>query len=117
MIYTILKTKFEKFEPKKLIYRNFKQFDCDQFKLDICNSISAMRTHAAFEYNFVSTLDKHVPKKTKLFRGNRKPYFNKNLRKQVIIRSRLKNKTNKSKNPSKFVKFKRRQNLVVNLNK
>ena len=25
MIYTILKTKFEKFEPKKLIYRNFKQ--------------------------------------------------------------------------------------------
>ena len=27
--YTFLKTKFEKFEPKKLIYRNFKQFDID----------------------------------------------------------------------------------------
>ena len=44
MIYTILKTKFEKFEPKKLIYRNFKQFDIDKFKLDICNSMSARRT-------------------------------------------------------------------------
>ena len=33
MIYTILKTKFEKFEPKKLIYRNFKLIDSDQFKL------------------------------------------------------------------------------------
>ena len=38
-IYTFLKTKFKKFEPKKLIYRNFKQFDSDQFKLDICNSM------------------------------------------------------------------------------
>ena len=32
MIYTILKIRFEKFEPKKLICRNFKQFDSDQFK-------------------------------------------------------------------------------------
>ena len=31
-IYTILKTKFEKFEPKKSIYLNFKQYDSDQFK-------------------------------------------------------------------------------------
>ena len=54
MIYTILKTKFEKFEPKKLLYRNFTQFDSDQFKLGIGNIMSVMRTHAAFEYNFVS---------------------------------------------------------------
>ena len=35
MIYTILKTKFEKFELTKSIYRNFKEYDSDQFKLDI----------------------------------------------------------------------------------
>ena len=33
MIYTILKTKFEKFEPKKSIYRNIKQYDSDQINL------------------------------------------------------------------------------------
>ena len=33
MIYTILETKFKKFEPKKLTYRSFKQFDSYQFKL------------------------------------------------------------------------------------
>ena len=54
IIYTILKTKFEKFEPKKLIYRNFKQFNSEQFNLDICNSMSTVRTHTAFENNFVS---------------------------------------------------------------
>ena len=64
MIYTILKTRFENFEPKKLIYRNFKQFERDQFKLDICKSMSTMRIRAAFENNFVSILDKHATNKT-----------------------------------------------------
>ena len=86
MIYTILKTKFEKFEPKKSIYRNFKQYDSDQFKLDIFNSMSAMRTHAAFENNFVSIFDKHAPRKTKILRGNQNPHFNENLQKQIMIR-------------------------------
>ena len=44
MIYTILETKFEKFEPKKLIYCNVKQFDSYRFKLDIFNSISTLQS-------------------------------------------------------------------------
>ena len=52
MIHAILKTKFEKFKPKKSIYRNFKQYDSNQFKLDIFSSTSAMRTHAPFEFQF-----------------------------------------------------------------
>ena len=52
MIYTILKTNFEKFEARKSIYRNFEQYDSDQFQFDICSSISVMRTHAAFEHFF-----------------------------------------------------------------
>ena len=114
MIYTILKTNFE---PKKLIYLDFKQFDNEEFKLDICNSMSVVRIHAAFENNFVSISDKHAPKKTKILRGNQKSHFNKNLRKQIIIRSRLKNRGNKSKNPIDIVKFNRQRNLVINVNK
>ena len=92
MINAILKTKFEKFEPKKSIYRNFKQYDSEQFKLDICNSMFPMRTHAAFEKTFSSILGKHAAKKTKILRGNQNPYFNENLRKYIMIRSRLRNK-------------------------
>ena len=95
MIYAILKIKFEKLEPKKSIYRNFKQYDSEKFKLDICNSMSPMRTHAAFEKEIDSVLDKHAPKKTTILQGNQKPYFNKNLRKQIMIRSGLRNKANK----------------------
>ena len=52
MIYTILKTKFEKFKPKKSIYGNFQQYDSDQFKLNLFNSMSAMRAHGAYKKNF-----------------------------------------------------------------
>ena len=67
IIYTILKIKLENFEPRKLIYCNFKQYDSDQFKLDIFNSMDVMRTHAVFESNFVSILDKNTPRKIKKF--------------------------------------------------
>ena len=106
MIYTILKTKFEKFKPKKSIYQNFKRHYSDKFNLNIFNSMSAMRTYAAFKNKFISILDKHGPMKTKDLRGNQKAHFNKNLWKQIMIRSYLQIKANKSKNPSDIVKFK-----------
>ena len=70
MIYTILKTKFEKFKAKKSIYGDFNQYESDQFNLNIFNSMSVMRDHEAYKNNFVSILDKHSPKKTKNLRGN-----------------------------------------------
>ena len=99
------------------MYHNFKQHDSDQFKLYIFNSMSIMRTHEAFENNFVSILDKHAPKKTKLLPENQKPRFNKNLREQIMVRSGHRNNSDKSKNFSDIIKFKWQQNLVANLNK
>ena len=96
----IPKPKFEKFEPKELIYRNFKQVDSSQFKLE--NSSSPWK-------KIIYILDKHAPKKT--------PNFNKILCKQMMTRSCLKNKANKSKTPSDIVKFKRQRSLVSNLGK
>ena len=75
IIYAILKTKLENFEPKKLIYCNCKQYDSDQFKLDIFNSMDTMRTHAASENNFVLILDKHTPRKIKNFTRESKTPF------------------------------------------
>ena len=61
MIYAIFKPKFEKFEPKKSIY--------------ICNSMSPMRTHAAFEKKINPVLGKHAAKKTKIFKREPKILF------------------------------------------
>ena len=106
MIHTILKTKLKSINQKNQFTAISYNIIVNQFKLDICNSMSAMRTHAASKNIFISILYKHAPKKTKNLRGNLRLHFNKNLRKQIIIRLCLKNKANKSENPSDIVKFK-----------
>ena len=53
MMYTFLKTKFEKFEPKKLIYLNLKQLDTDEFKFDIYDGMSATRTLQPLKTNLL----------------------------------------------------------------
>lgn len=78
-----------KSEPVKLIYRDFKNVNIEQFKSDICNSVYNAVAHSTFENSFISVLNKHAPKNTKILRGNQKPQFIENLRKQMI-RSHLK---------------------------
>ena len=69
-----------------------------------------------FEKNFVETLNKHDPKKTKIFRGNHKTHISKTLRKAIMKRSQLKNKANKTKDPKDILKYEKQRNYVVKLN-
>ena len=62
------------------------------------------------------TLQKHAPKKTKIFRGNHNPHINKTLRKAIKKCSQLKNKANKTKDPKDILKYKKQRNYVVKLN-
>ena len=62
-------------------------------------------------------LNKHAPTNKKWIRGNNKPHFNKALRQAIMKRSRLKNKTNKTKDPTDIRNYKELRNYVVNLNK
>ena len=48
--------------------------------------------YSKFAKEFIDTLNKHAPKKTKLFRGNQKPHVNKVLRSAIMKRLRLKMK-------------------------
>ena len=57
------------------------------------------------------------PKQVKILRGNHKPHYNKNLRKAIIKKSRLKNKANRSKDPVDIANYKKQHNLVVLLNR
>ena len=92
LIYSVMKTTFKCEEPKKLIYR-VPDFQSDLLLI----TGDEKNNYLEFEKNFVETLNKHAPKKTKIFRGNHKPHINKTLRKAIMKRSQLKNKTNKTK--------------------
>ena len=112
-----MKTIFKCEEPKKLIYRNYSNFSQKDFQNELLLNIGdGKNNYLEFEKNFVETLNKHAPKKTKIFRGNHKPHINKILRKAIVKRSQLKNKANKTEDPKDISKYKKQRNYMVKLN-
>ena len=117
LIYSMLKTSFQKNEPKRLIYRDYTSFSKDSFLANLSNSIKNPQCYEAFETKTAEVLDKHAPRKTKLLRGNHKPHVSKKLRKEIMKRSQLKSIANKIGKDIDLYNFRKQRNLVVNLNK
>ncbi len=119
LIYTILKSTFTKVSPKKVVYREYKNFNEEHFLTDL--NVNLNRCHPteyqAFEDVFVQTLDKHAPKKQKVLRANNKPYMNKDLSKAIKTRSRLKKIADKTQKEADIKKYKSQRNLVVKMNR
>ena len=83
---------------KKSIYRKYSNFSWKDFQSDLLLSIGdGKNNYLEFEKNFVETLNKHAPKKTKIFPENHKTHINKTLRKTIMKRAQLKNNANKTK--------------------
>ena len=117
LIYSVMKTMFKCEEPKKLIYRNYSNFSQKDFQNELLLNIGdGKNNYLEFEKNFVETLNKHAPKKTKTFRGNHKRHINKTPTKAITKRSQLKNKANKTKDSKDILKYKKQRNYVVKLN-
>ena len=118
LIYSILKTTFEKEESKKVTYRNYKQFQWETFEKDLTISLRNCNCeYENYEQNFIEVLNTHAPKKVKILRGNNKPHYYNNIRKAIMKRSRLKNKAKRAKAPIDIVNYKKQRNFVVSLNR
>ena len=70
-----------------------------------------------FDHIFRSKLNKHAPKNKKWIRGNNKPHVNKALCQTIMKRSSLKNKANRTKDPTDIKNYEKQRNYVANLNK
>ena len=113
MIYTMLKSYFQNTEPQLLNYRDLKSFSPQAFEDDLSEAlIDCGDSYDKFENIFTSMLNKHVPRKRKWVGGNHKPHTNKELRKAIMKRSRLKNKANKTKKPTDISNFKKQRSYV-----
>ena len=74
----MLKTTFEKEESIKVTYRNYKQFQWENFEKDLTSSLrNCNGEYENYEQNFIKVLNTHS--KVKILRGNHKPHYNKNL--------------------------------------
>ena len=89
LIYSMLKTSFQKNEPKRLVYTDYTSFSQDSFSTNQSNSIENSQSSEAFETKPVKLLDKDAQRKTKLLRGNHKPHVSKKPRKDTMKISQL----------------------------
>ena len=118
LICSMLKTTFKKEDAKRLIYHDYKNFNNEYFQNDLKNSLSKCpKNYESLENVFVSVLDRHALRKTKILHGNQKLHFDKNRRKAIMKRSELKSKTNRTKRQKDILDYKKQQNLVVRLSK
>ena len=81
------------------------------------NEITNTDNYSTFQVVVENVLEAHAPCKKKVIRGNSKPHMTKQLRKEIMKRSRLKYIANKSKRPEDFAAYKRQRNLIAKLNK
>ena len=65
-------------------------------KLELEKKIS--ESYGEFKAAFLKELNKHAPLKKKFLRHNNNPFMTKDLRKQIMVRSKPKNILNKNRN-------------------
>ena len=118
----MLKTTYDRLPHKVIKYRQWKNFNQDVFKYELGKNLQLnvetnRQGYASFEDSFVKTLNRHAPIKTKFLRGNNQPFMSKELRKAVMVRSKLRNKARLSQKPEDIAQYKKHRNFVVNLSR
>ena len=99
MIYTMLKSCFNNTEPKLLNYRDLNIFLKKTLKTLAKLSVIVV-IHMMILITFYIKVKQTCSQKKKWIRGNNKPHVNKALRQAIMKRSKLKNKANKTKDPT-----------------
>ena len=67
-------------------------------------------SYAEFEKVFLLELNKHAPLKKKVLRHNNKAFMTKELQKEAMLQSKLKNKFHKRRNHINWCNYKRQRN-------
>ena len=118
LVATSFKMSFSKSKPIQRTYREMRHFDRDSFRSDLISELNKIgNDYNSFEDTFNAVLDKHAPVKTKLLRGNHKPYVTKAMRKAIMKRSELATKYRRSPTEDNLRAWKKHKNFCSNLYK
>ena len=99
---TFLKSHYSRLKPKIVYYRNSKSFNKSNFLKDLNNNALFLAADDPDEnYNFLKSklqeaVNRHVSLKKNILQGNHAPFIDKEFRKAIYTRSRLRNKFLKS---------------------
>ena len=110
---------YEKQKPKIIQYRNYKIFNEALFRIELDKKLAKIDLNNAelveFHNEFLSVLNKHAPGKYKYIRASSSSYMTKSLGKEIMLRSRLRNKFLKTTTEESKQLCNKQQNPCVTL--
>ena len=116
---TVLKSYFKKKPPKIISYRNYKNFSQLNFRTEIDRYFSVCdilkMSHDQFVSIFMDIFNRHAPLKFKYIRANDNPFMTKQLRKAIMLRSKLHNNFYKDRTMQSHIAYKRQRNVCTSL--
>ena len=119
MAITVLRTSFKKAPPKIIAFRDHKTFSIEIFHLELvamlnCHDVNNI-DYDAYNDIVMVLVNIHAPLKYKYVRGNQSPFMNKELRKAIMTRSRLKNRFHRIKTQETHTAYKVQRNVCTRL--
>ena len=118
MTISVMKIFYKKQKPNIIRYRNYKNFNNELFINDVEELTSKYNEPLKFESfkNIVDKiLEKHAPMKKRFVRANQAPFVNKKISKEIMKRSRLRNKFLHSKSDIDRKAYNKQRNICVTL--
>ena len=116
LIYTFLKSTYAKGKPKFVYYRCFNNFKKELFQKNLSENLENIgNSFEVFYDTFPNTLDCYAPLKKKKICSNHNKFMMKKLRKEVMTRSRLRNKYNKNRTYENWSNYKKQCNIYTSI--
>ena len=123
IVTTCFKNTYERLRPINIQYRSYKNFGRDTFLSDL-QAVPFKEAHSLenselayekFKMLHIEVVEKHAPIKHEVLRGNQAPFIARDLSKQIMIRSRLRNKFNKHKTTENWKTYKSQRNKYTSM--
>ena len=119
MTVTVMKTFFEKLQPREVNYRDYKYFENNRFRTDLLSQSG--KANIEEKENGINsllnackrTLDIDAPRKQKYARANHMSFMNNALSKEIMTRTRLRNKFLKERSEENKQKYSTQQNNAI----
>ena len=115
MSLTIMKVFYKKQKANVIRYRSYRNFDNEAFIDELQVAFSDRYSFRTFKNVIDHSLKKHAPLKKRYVRANQAPFMNKKINKEIMKRSRLRNKFLKSKTDVDRRAYNKQRNLCVSL--
>ena len=123
IVTTCCKSTYVRLQPIRIQYRSYKNFNENDFLSDLwCVPFEQAHSlpnselpYEKFKTLYSEVVDKHAPLKHRILRGNQAPFMTRDLSKQIMIRSRLRNNFNQHKTAQNWNAYKSQCNKCLSM--